>query len=300
MDKGPQEARRSSWRAGDPRRPPKHSEWSCTRRRALGSSSRAPARPPGLAPAGQSTSSPERGGTTPAPRPPSSPPDVPARFPFGSVPRPQPAQPGLVRPHRPARHSPGAAHARALSLARRAQGARPRGIVPVGAGGRAGSACARGAPGRVSSPVWERRQPDAEDLSAQPLRADEGIRQAGGGRARYAAGSPRAPGRDREIPPAADVTGASPGLPRGGSARPASHPSPAPRPPPTPRSPRGQLSASETQPSPLTLHPPPARAPQPARPPPRPAPRNPPAGVGATQGWGRLGGGDGGPRAAVL
>lgn len=59
------------------------------------------------------------------------------------------------------------------------------------------------------------------------------------GRAHSAAGSRPAPGRGREIPPAAaDVTGASPGLPRQGSAH-------SPRPPPRapPRSPPGRPRA---------------------------------------------------------
>lgn len=154
-------------------------------------------------------------------RPPAPGRSRPIPLPFCPAPRARRARAGpspQTRPPLTERRSRAGFVSSAARVGGQAAPHRPRGR------GRASSACARGSPGRVSSPVWERSQPDAEDLSAQPLRAALGSFQAGGGRARYAAGSPRAPGRGREIPPAAYVTGASPGLPRRGSVRPASHP----------------------------------------------------------------------------
>lgn len=290
MDKGPQETRRSSCRAGDPRRPPKHSEWSCTRRRALGSSSRAPARPPGLAPAGQSTSSPERGGTTPAPRPPSSsrtfPPDSP------SVPSrvPSPRSPGCSVPtDPPATHR--APLTRGLCLWRGAR--RGPGRAASSPWARADGRAPR-APGvlRVVSAV-----PSGSDASRTPRtcplspceRTDVGSGQAGVVAPATQRGLPGRPGgTGKSRPPPTSLVrhrGSRAGAPR--APPPARRPRPAPRPFRAPRGAGYLRPKRNPRLSPATLDrlvrpnlrpSTPARAPQ------------PPGWSGVTQGWGRFGG----------
>lgn len=175
-----------------------------------------------------------------------------------------PRRPGVSGPRHQPRPAP-RLPARAEDRRREAEGAQVAEPVP--------SLRAESADAKYSARSAPRAglQEDVHALRAPSARPPAPLPPAHVGRAHSAPGSSLAPGRGREIPPAAaDVTGASPGLPRQSSA-PALRPLPPP-PRPAPRAPR-----SAPRPRPVTR-------PRPAQRPSRSA-RRPGAGGGEVGEW---------------
>lgn len=153
----------------------------------------------------------------------------PARVSLRFLARPELAGRGLRLPRRGPAPSPAARGARPAAGATYRSGLRPRapltrrrGLRRGARGGRPGRVASRGRGetarlGRgagvagAGSSVYSARPPQAPDAQRRPWPLPPVL---GSGRAHSVAGSRPAPGRGREIPPAAaDVTGASPGLP---------------------------------------------------------------------------------------